>query len=136
MQSDVAFSTKVLQQVLDTWKPYSLPVAQYAELHEELTQYGCDGVEHLLGSLERYIQWQRMDLLGKEWGCVSDGTPAQAEKITVPRDIMIRLNGVLGFYGVPRTAIFLYVHAYLFDALDLDGPWEELMKVVDQLDPR
>lgn len=135
MPSDAVSSTKYLQWILNAWKPYSLPVAQYAELHEELTQYGCDGVEHLLGSLERYIQWQRMDLLAKEWG-VNFGTPAQAEQVTIPRETMIRINGVLGFYGVPRTGIFLYVHAYLFQALKLDGPWEDLMKVVDQLDPR
>ena len=135
MPYDAVSSTKHFQRILNTWKPYSLPIAQYTELYEDLTAYGCDGVEHLLSSRERYIQWQRMDLLAKEWG-VNSGTPAQAQQVTIPQEVMVRIHGVLGFYGVARTAIFLYVHAYLLQALGLDGPWTELMEVLDGLDPR
>lgn len=129
----MARSTELMQQALDAW---NVPVfASYAQLYGELTQMDADQqtIDYLLGSLERWIQGERIIILREEWGPLDKATPEQAEGVTVPRDEMVEVSGLQGFYGVPRTFLFLYVHAYLLAQTGYVEPLEKMRKIIDQI---
>lgn len=63
---------------------------------------------YLLASLERYIARMRLTLVARN-----------IEKLEginwdIPAEAMFRLNGIVGFYSVPRTFLWLYIHAHLY----------------------
>lgn len=122
-----------MQQALDAW---TTPVlASYANLHEDLTTMQADQatLDYLFGSLERWIQSERMIILRDLWGPLDKATPEQAEEVTVPRDEMIEVSGLQSFYGIPRAFLFLYVHAYLLAQTGQLEPLEKMRKIVDQI---
>lgn len=123
-----------MQQALDAW---DFPVLRsYAQLYDDLVKTEADqgAVDYLLGSLERYVQGERILILRDAWGPLDKATPEQAADVTVPREEMIEVTGLQGFYGVPRTFLFLYVHAYLFFATGGDStPLTKMRKIIDQI---
>ena len=140
MQSDAVSSTKIMNRFLWAMAAQSHAFVAYEQLHHALIEDGCEDsqvITNLLASLERYIQGQRIMHLTDHWGALNKGTPAQAEQVTVPAARMVQVVGILNFYGVPRTALFLYAHAYLLSALDIrPSVLAEMDKIIDELDPR
>ena len=132
----MARSTDALQRALNAWGLYTHTYERFALLNESLGDSTPEVLTHFHASLERYIQAERMYLLEKHWGGVDRATPAQAEQVSVPGHTMIRVNGVVNHYGVPRVFLFLYVHAYLWSKTMGTGPLEVLDDLVNQLDPR
>ena len=132
----MARSTDALQRALNAWGVYTHTYERFALLNESLADSNPEVLTHFHGSLERYIQQERMYLLEKHWGGLENGTPAQAEEVNVPADIMVRVNGIVGHYGIPRVFLFLYVHAYLWSKVMKTGPLEVLNDLLDELDPR
>lgn len=129
----MASSTEILQRFLDAWGNHSIVIEKYARLHEELEG---ESAAVLMALMERFIQEQRIGLLEIHWGGIATATPVQAEQVTVPVVDMVRINGIMGFYNVNRAVLFLYAHAFLFEALGIDGPWMTLNGMLDELDPR
>lgn len=138
MPSDTVSSTKIMYRMIDSLHYTTEIFSEYAQLYAIMTEDGVGQrtLDTLLNSLEMYVQEQRMEILGKLWGTVSAGTPAQAEAITVPAPAAIRTAGVISFYGIPRTALHLYHHAYLLKATGKPEHWERMEKIIDELDPR
>lgn len=140
MPSDAVSSTKIMNRLLWAMAAQSHAFVAYEQLHHALTEDDCEESEvitNLLASLERYIQGQRIMHLTDYWGGLDKGTPAQAEQVTVPPARMAQVMGILGFYGIPRTALFLYAHAYLLSALKIrPSILVEMDKFIDELDPR
>jgi hypothetical protein len=110
----------------------------YAQLYAIMTEQGVgqQTIDTLLASLEFYTQEQRLEILEALWGGVGNGTPAQAEAVTVPAPVAIRASGVISFYGVPRTALHLFHHAYLLKVTGKPEHWERMEKIIEELDPR
>lgn len=132
----MANSTDILQRALNAWGLYTEVYARYALLNASLAESSPTVRDMFLGSLERYVQEERMRMLGGHWGGLETGTPAQAEEIAVPPAIMVRVNGIVGHYRVNRVFLFLYVHAYLWSKVMKTGPLGVLDDLVDELDPR
>ena len=129
----MARSTEIMQQALDAWD--SAVITGYAQLYGDLVLVEVDqsAIDYLLGSLERFIQGERIIVLREMWGPLDKATPEQAQDVTVPRDEMIEVAGLQGFYGVPRTFLFLYVHAYLLAQGGQVEPLERMRKIIDQI---
>lgn len=122
-----------MQQALDAWNTPVL--ASYAHLHDDLVTMGADQatLDLMLGSLERWIQSERLLILRDLWGPLDKATPDQAEQVTVPRAELIEVTGLQGFYSIPRAFLFLYVHAYLLAQTGELEPLEKMRKIVDQI---
>lgn len=136
MPSSRERSAEILQQALNSWSLYTRTYERYALLNECLAGSSPEINNFFLGSLERYIQEERVRMLDSFWGGISNGTPAQAEYVTVPPETMARVQKVVAFYGVNRCFLFLYVHAYLWDKVMKIGPLSVLDMMIDELDPR
>lgn len=132
----MASSTDALQRALNAWGLYTQVYERYALLHESLASANPEVREYFLGSLERYIQQERARMLVQHWPDILDVTPAQAEEVTVAPKTMMRLSGIVGHYGIHRSFLFLYVHAYLWDKIVGTGPLAVLDDLIDELDPR
>lgn len=122
-----------MQQALDAWTGPVL--SSYANLHEDLITTEADQatLDLLLGSLERWIQSQRILILRDLWGPLDKATPEQAAEVTVPREELIEVTGLQGFYGISRAFLFLYVHAYLLAQTGQLEPLEKMRKIIDQI---
>lgn len=132
----MASSAEVVQRALNAWGLYTQEYERFALLHEALIGSSPGVYDTFLASLERWIQDERMHILESYWGDVSKATPQQAEFVTVPAATMVRLNGIVGHYGINRVFLFLYVHAYLWDRVLKGGPLGVLDDLVRELDPR
>jgi esterase/lipase superfamily enzyme len=135
-QSSPERSAEILQRALNAWGLYTVPYERYALLNEALTNSSADVKNHLWGSLERYIQEERMVILAQHWNGIENGTPQEAEFVTVSPEMVRRVQGIIGFYNVNRLFLFLYVHAYLWHRVLKTGPLDVLNMLVDELDPR
>lgn len=138
MPSRTERSTEAMQQALNIWGHYTDTFERYALLYEVLADLEdeADTMTYFLGSLERHVQAQRIKHLAEHWGGLENGTPVQAEQITLPHDEMLKLHGVTGFWGIPKAFMFLYLHAYLWKVLYGTGPYNQLKEIVSGLDPR
>lgn len=135
----MANSAEILQRALNAWGLYTKTYERYALLNEALAEEGASGdvLNYFLGSLERHVQSERIRMLEKHWdGGVAEATPVQASLIAPPSQDMVRVNGIVGFYGVNRVFLFLYVHAYLWDKVLGTGPLPVLENLLDELSPR
>lgn len=129
----MARSTEIMQRSLNAWD--SVVFGAYAHLYADLNAIDADpdSIKYLLASLERFIQGERMTILRDLWGPLDKATPGQAKDVTVPRDEMIEVSGLQGFYGVPRTFLHLYNHAYLLSVTGHPGPLENMRKIIDDI---
>lgn len=124
----------ILRRALSCWSQTDEVVCDYAVLHDTLPN-GSEAQLYLLSSLERYIMATRVEILDARWGGISQATPADAREVEVGPETMSKLNGIIGFYGVNRAFLFLYLHAHL---LSLGGEFEaldELNKMIKELNP-
>lgn len=137
MPSSRERSAEILQRALDSWGHYNYVMERYGLLHESLVamETGLDVMNYLLGSLERFIQEDRVSLLDRHWGGIANATLEQSWEVELPGETMRRLHAIVGFYGVNRCFLFLYIHAYLYQVVGLNGPLKELDALINELDP-
>jgi hypothetical protein len=88
-------------------------------------------------AIQEYVLLERKEVLAahfKKFGGHSKVSREEVDRLNPPEDIMRKLNMVVGFHGIDRVFIHLYVHAYLMKALDFeDTPIEQLDALLESL---
>lgn len=130
-------STEFMLNSLTVWDGYAGPLADYSQVYGHLvTENDMEEPQsYLLGSVERYIQVYRLKALTAHWPTVENLTDEYVAQFELSAPESIRLNGLVGHHGIPRTFIFVYLHAKLLNQLQLPSPWVQIQQMVDELEP-
>lgn len=128
---------EILVRALDRWGDHD---TLYDHFYELLDGAGERSSQHLHAAIEAHTSEQRMDFIqlhlhtsGKS---LKDAKPEDVEQFEVPISKLMQINGIVGFYKVPRAFIHLYVHAWLCQALGMPSPLKELDLLLDELSPQ
>jgi hypothetical protein len=119
------------------WDGYAGPISAYADVYHQLiseNDYSTEAAGYLLGSLERYIQSYRLTTLAGHWKTVENLTAEYIARFELAPAESIKLNGLVGHHGIPRTFIFVYLHAKLLNELGQSSPWVQIQRMVADLE--
>lgn len=77
--------------------------------------------ERIYAAITEYLLAERGDALKDYWKRI-ETVPGQEEvdKVNPDPSVIMKLNGICGFYGVNRVIIHLYLHMYLLTAIGVD----------------
>lgn len=134
----MARSTEFMLNSLTVWDRYAGPLASYGEVYHHLITENdtAEAQSYLLGSVERYVQSYRLSTLAAHWGTVEDLTSEYISRFELNPAESINLNGLVGHHNIPRTFIFVYLHAKLLNELGHEAPWVQIQAMVEELEPR
>lgn len=117
-----------------------LMIFQYGMLYGKLRNDTPDGMDftdaekYLLGSLERYIQAYRVKALADHWASLPEMTTTDVARFDLTPLTSLKINGLIGHYGIPRTFIFVYLHAHMLYELHRPSPLAQLNALVAELE--
>ena len=132
---------EILATALSVWSGYDSIYEHFYQVMEAGTGENFGRTRHHLhAAIESWTSEQRLEMiklhLDAQCGGLDNAGPADVApfEVAVPR--LLQINGIVGFYKVPRAFIHLYVHAHLFKALELQGPLDLLDDFIDALSPQ
>lgn len=127
---------EILLKALDCWGEYDVT---YAYFHQLLHGAEERPSQHLHAAIEAWTSGQRLKMIEAHLGSLGvgldDAKPQDVEQFEVPIKKLMQVNGIVGFYKVPRAFMHLYVHAWLCEALGMPSPLKELDLLLDELSP-
>ena len=134
-------SDEILATALSVWSGYDSIYEHFYYVMEASTGENFGRTrQHLYAAIESWTSEQRLEMIKLHLDVLCGGLdkagPADVAPFEVPVPRLLQINGIVGFYKVPRAFIHLYVHAHLFKALDLDGPLDLLDGFIDTLSPQ
>lgn len=134
-------SDEILATALSVWSGYDSIYEHFYYVMEASTGENFGRTRHhLYAAIESWTAEQRLEVirayLEVRCGGLDNAGPADVEPFQVPISKLTQINGIVGFYKVPRAFIHLYVHAFLFKALGLEGPLDLLDGFIDDLSPQ
>lgn len=128
---------EILVRALDRWGDYSVFLDHFYELLRGVEEAPA---QHLHAAIEAWTSGQRLKMIEIHLESIGIGLdnakPQDVEQFEVPIKKLMQINGVVGFYKVPRAFIHLYVHAWLCRALGKPNPLKELDLLLDELSPQ